>query len=188
MGSKKYLQFAVLLFATTLLVGTVFAITNGVMVFGGTVRINSVPIIPDPIMRLEMTYTSAWVSTNFSETIRGNSEIVLDENGRQTLVFNIEILDSATVYYQWGAAIELHLENTGDLSVVITEFESDSNISHWGVGSIDSPLIRPGLVLQPDEVIHGTLTIDVGHVLELYRQTGEDTFNLRFTLAYEQAN
>jgi len=191
MKNRRNLKIATLLFALTFVVGTAFAATNGMLAFGGTVRINSAAVTPDPIVRLEMTYTSVWVSSIFADSFRGSSEIILDENGHQTLSFDIELLDPTIIYRPGlgnlvpGAQLNLHLRNTGDVPVIITEFE---NNSHWGIGSIDSPLIRPGVVLEPGQFIQGSISVNSNRLMQLYRETGELSFNSNFVLLYEQAH
>jgi len=80
---QKRLKLAVLVFALTFIVGTAFAATNGMLAFGGTVRINNVGVVEEA--RLE--FISAYIGIVFG---LANVEIVTID-GRQHLTYETTI-------------------------------------------------------------------------------------------------
>ena len=123
------LRIAVLVFALTFAVGAAFAATNGMLAFGGTVRINSAVGNPDPVVSLEFVSTNASVSPNFREHMTAASQIVTDADGNQMLNFDINILDLEAVLPQPGATgivtpamTSFGVRNTGDVPVRLIRF------------------------------------------------------------------
>ena len=121
---QKRLKLAVLLFALTFVVGAAFAATNGMLVFGGTVRINSVGVVED--VRLEFTHAS--ISCAFGQA---SSEIVVVD-GRQHLTYE-SIIDYCPTFY-WPdvmSQVDFQIRNTGNVPVEFLQFTYDMGLNQF---------------------------------------------------------
>jgi len=147
MKKKTSLKIAVLVFALTFAVGVAFAATNGMLVFGGTVRINSAAVSSDDV-RLEFIAVNISLSQYSFPLVEGSSRIVEGSN-RQKIEFDINFLDLETLmrtgsvgrYSLLGHDIQVNFvfQNTGTVPVRIIGFDHD----------IDAPpvslVVRTGL-------------------------------------------
>jgi len=93
MKTKKNLKLAIVLFAMIFTVGAAFAATNGMLAFGGTVRINSV----GTVARANLEFTHALIglsNADSSHQSRFDAEArIVEENGRQKIAFDVNVLD-----------------------------------------------------------------------------------------------
>ena len=196
----KKLKIAILLFALTFIVGAAFAATNGVLVFGGTVRINSTTTVPDN-MRLEFIYAqraseSHWILD--PDIIQLEYELIQGEDGRKFLSFDLTVLDSAALlanrpYTALGAAIRFRIQNTGNVPVRLTGFHWGSTrpvpgigVSMPGTNSFNVPS-RLGYTFQPGQVSNGDISFSYSF-LDLFNSPYEYTFNYRIELRYVRAD
>jgi len=191
MMNKKRLRLATLLFAMTFLVGAAFAATNGALVFGGTVRINSVGIVEEA--RLE------FVSTRIMCVGQATSSIV-EDSGRQFLTF-----ETVLNYYPNAAwptvmsQVEFEIQNTGNVPVELFDFEylleggQMFDITVFGTAANSINLLIPttqprtvSMTIAPGEVVSGQmlynplLSVPQGDFTEV-------VFNQRFALNYRVA-
>ena len=115
---QKRVKLAVLLFALTFVVGTAFAATNGMLAFGGTVRINNVATVEGA----QLIFTSTNIRCFFGEA---SSEIVVID-GRQHLTYETTIDFCPTV--SWPAVmsqVDFEIRNTGNVPVEFLRFTHD---------------------------------------------------------------
>jgi len=164
MKSKKTLRIAVLVFALTFAVGAAFAATNGMLAFGGTVRINSAVVNPDPVMQLDFIGASAIITPDFRPYITASSEIITGSDGhRQMLTFDINVLDLQALMPTPGvpsttipARISFGIRNTGEVPTRIRQVIPQQQ------GPLPLHLsVFTGRVLEPDQIISGTVNLCV---------------------------
>jgi len=197
MKRKKRLKLGVLLFSLTFFVSTVFAATSGAIVFGGTVRINSVHTVQE--VRLE--FASASISCGFG---RAHVDIV-EDGGRQLLSFGTSIEYCPT--FVWPAVmshVDFEVRNTGNVPVEIYNFDyfleggqqmsisMGSSLSSTQFVDLWVPLLdnRPPVMrmtIEPGEVVRGILTFNPLATNVDISDGGEFVFNHRVALNYRQA-
>lgn len=162
------LRIAVLVFALTFAVGAAFAATNGMLAFGGTVRINSAGGNPDPIMRLDFLGTSTFVTPAYREYIEANAEVVIDANGNQVLTFDVNILNFDGLTFPTPGQtppplfnstnpvrVTFGLQNTGDVPVRVGRF-----IPQQTTGPVPFHVSGVlGRTVTPDQIITGSFTL-----------------------------
>jgi len=197
--SKNYLRFAVMLFATTLLVGAVFAATNGVLVFGGTVRINNA-IVAEEVM-LEFANLS-YVSWDES-VLRATGSIADTNNVRnQRLQFDIEIRDIARFSSQVQTPVlEFEIRNTGNVPVRFLGMSDDWFTSAHAFAVVylrnntDQVWITQSLnmndagrlgVIQPGQAIQGRIRV-AENVVAYHTAINETSFGFSAEVRYERA-
>jgi len=204
MRNKKGLKLAILLFAMAFAVGTAFAATNGMLVFGGTVRINSSTVVADDI---ELSFASVAIRhchishLSTQHVLRTNAAIVIDENGRQTLDFDIEFFDGNNISppVHSLARMDFVIENTGSAPARLLQVTQTPN-PHMFIVSIESneyfydefsgqyvrvrnsvsgrigPSWRPdmNIVLQPGETLNGEIMLRTYDFLRFINENGID--------------
>jgi len=191
---KKHLRLGMLLFAAMFLVGAAFAATNGMLVFGGTVRINNVATTD--VVRLEINQLS---KVSWNEAIVSLRTSVGDSNGvpNQVLNFDFTVNDPARFISETQALpFGFGFQNTGNVPVrlnsVLISGELPVRIrlidpinSEGGWMSIDS--LPHNLVIQPGQTIEGDIALVAADILS-YLTSGEvHEFNFNVGLSYEQA-
>jgi len=111
---QKRLKLAILLFAMTFIVGTAFAATNGMLAFGGTVRINNVTPVGDA--RLE------FINSSIRCLGPAYTEIVVID-GRQHLTYSTTIDFCRTFAFPTVMSqVDFEIQNTGDVPVELLQF------------------------------------------------------------------
>jgi len=115
--TNKKLKLITLLFALTFLAGAAFAATNGVLVFGGTVRINSVDTPQE--MRLEFISTEVIIHPDAPYVSLTSS--IIEVGGQQRLAYDVSIefpddLPDRDPRHAFSV-IEFHVKNTGNVPV-----------------------------------------------------------------------
>jgi len=153
MKTKKNLKLAIVLFAMIFAVGAAFAATNGMLAFGGTVRINSTSTVNEAMLEFDSwtrifaypqirIHHCPWLGTpecqcslgppppNAFNYFEGSARII-EENGRQKLAFDIDILDIEALLglWPWGIpedeilGFSFSFQNTGSVPVRLFDFE-----------------------------------------------------------------
>jgi len=122
-NQRKRLKLGVLLFATMFLVGAAFAATNGMLVFGGTVRINN--LIQVEAMRLEFVDLTAVPWDQSILEVSGN--LVNEEGfGTKRLNFDVEVFDILALQNQIQTPVlEFTIQNTGTVPVRFLGMDED---------------------------------------------------------------
>jgi len=162
---NKKLKLALLLFALTFIVGTAFAATNGVLAFGGTVRINSATTIPTD-MRMDFIFaeaTNSCIHSTQCTNIRHYE--IITENDRTFISFDLVVEEKCgsnfhrerlTASRCTGIEFTYVIENTGNVPVRSLEVNRIDEGSFYlglslsrqtpGVGTHPwaDPVIRPG--------------------------------------------
>jgi len=195
MRNKKGLKIAVLVFALAFTVGAAFAATNGMLAFGGTVRINSAAVNPNPVMRLEFVSTSASVPHVASQPyMTATSEIVVDESGKQALSFNLDITDGSVIptgpLARTLLRVDFTVANTGDVPVNLVNFErttpvgpnvfyeftllvpTDTGHRRQVFPTASGGRMPINVVLMPDETISGYIRSFCGHIENYLNRSG----------------
>jgi len=212
----KKLKLAILLFALIFIVGAAFAATNGVLVFGGTVRINSATTVPGD-MRLEFVSVGTYLEPP-NEKLNLTYEIISTEEGRKFLSFDIHF--SVSDMSSWVLAgsrspIWVEIKNTGAVPVRFLGFdftESDNSymnivvfwdpiappddLSGWDIDGhigvrqgIESGL-NSSMPLLPGRIAWGSFHFrpDYDRIYEILTSQNSYTFNYRIELLYERAD
>ncbi|MCL2422272.1 MAG: hypothetical protein FWD03_10480, partial [Defluviitaleaceae bacterium] len=175
--NKRRLKLVTLLFVLSLLSSSAFAATNGMLTFGGTVRINHVAVIADE-MRLEFINTSTrWVSSGDAE-VRVSSDIA--DTARQGIIFDIQFINVTPGDFDTRAEVYFQFENTGTVPVRLLDFDEAVNGPQldfqlqggFGIGS----------VVAPGQIVDGFVVVGVGDF-----PVSEDAVNYtyQFALSYE---
>jgi len=140
-NGKKRLKIAALLFAMMFVVGTAFAATNGMLAFGGTVRINSVGTVEKALLEFVdvNTRNSIMIFSGNSADIQGliatNAELVTNEFGQNVLSFdvnlNLEIAEAfvspkSEIFFQTD--INFIVENTGNVPIRLLQIIDESDV------------------------------------------------------------
>ena len=125
MKTKKNLKLVVLLFVMTFTVGAAFAATNGMLAFGGTVRINSVVSADEARLEIISVSNAPW-----DESIVTVESAIVNTGGRQRLRFDAVIHDFERFYYGHiddpTYFVNFTVENTGNVPVrIIGNFDMD---------------------------------------------------------------
>ena len=197
--NQKKLKLAVLVFALTFVMGTAFAATNGMLAFGGTVRINSVNT--SETARLE--FMSASILCSFGNA---TSAIVVGEGGIQHLTYETVIDFCPT--FDWPdvmSQVDFSIRNTGSVPV---RFESNllGNFTHHVevyihgivddeavlfyslVSSPNSPIstYASGEFIQPGQVLEGyllfnPLNVNLGIPDDFDELIRRNSFSLAYT-------
>jgi len=201
MKSKKNLKLAAVLFAMIFVVGAAFAATNGVLAFGGTVRINNVAVIEDA--RLEFISTS--IQCNYG---LATSEIITGENGRQFLTFETVIDFCPTL--DWPTAIShlnFTIQNTGNVPVrfenlLVGSFGFEMDVAIFNEEDVENSLfytlsyspghpistfvsdeiIMPGQILQ-GQLYYFPLNVNLGLPDDFEQIVRRNSFELSYTAA-----
>ena len=193
---QKNLKLAVLLFALTFAVGAAFAATNGMLAFGGTVRINNVVAVEEA--RLE--FTSTRINCAFGQA---SSEIVVIE-GRQHLTYETVIdfnpnYDFPTVMSQ----VDFTIQNTGNVPVEFLHFEYDIALGqlvdvtltdnqgqhlHMVMPTSSTHPQSGSLIIEPGASVTGQLLFNpLASIPGPFPSDFEELmFNHNFSLAYQQ--
>ena len=190
----KKLKIAALVFALTFIVGAAFAATNGVLAFGGTVRINSAAAAD---MRMDIIYTSIEGGCIHNEPCSSFTYEIITENGRTFISFDYAVekkCGSGVLRLTPPRCREITftyaVENTGTASVrylgAIQNSDGTFPIRHSlrriSEGSLrDNPIIRPGQRLVGQLVFHNA---DFHNYLSTQN---EYIFNVRIEIPYELA-
>ena len=197
--TNKRLKLVTLLFALTFLVGAAFAATNGVLVFGGTVRVNSVDMPQEA--RLEFISAGGPAVVHFGSL---TYEIVEDA-GRQLLNFDMVVNwpISAPPYPHMPGEISIGFEvkNTGNVPIELVGFdivegrpfytiwlqqiiENRLNLFYFP----DSQTPNQNMTIAPGEVIIGALHPWPRYFsAEIPDEFNELTFTASVALNYRQA-
>jgi len=173
MKTKKNLKLAVVLFAMIFAIGAAFAATNGILAFGGTVRINSVQTVNEPMLEFndwirifalpedDISIHCPWIGTpecvgcsrpNAFNYFEGSARII-EENGRQKLAFDIDILDIEALLARWSGSwkhddilgIGFSFQNTGSVPVRLFGFEYGNDELPFSLVLSQFYSIRPGI-------------------------------------------
>ena len=199
MKSKKSLKIAILLFIMTFAIGAAFAATNGLLAFGGTVRINTATVNPSGL-RVEIVDVTSRV--NFPDYFALSVETVENAEGRQTIAFDLEIFDTSKIPNPVDlpqnagitfANMVLYIQNTGD---VPARLDLPTNVlpegAEFGIETIftfsrnGSGLFRP--TLAPGETVNLLMWLSTGERIDYLRAISENkTFTYTATIYYEQA-
>jgi len=197
-NNKKSIKLAVLLFAMVFTVGAAFAATNGVLTFGGTVRIRGME--PEPVlMRVEFTHVDAhshhdWHVGEIWAYIFDNT-VNTGMGHYNALRYNIDIHEPALFLQGWNfPPIYFEFENTGTVPVRLLD------VTGWHSGvqiSLQNPNTGSHFmiwetpwqneVLQPGEVIIGWIEVCREHVYEAYYHNWDEwtVFESHLELHYE---
>ena len=210
MKARKNLKIAVLLFAMVFAVGAAFAVTNGMLAFGGTVRINTSPVTVEPLVELSFVDVSVMRNETMDAVREVNVELVNDGNGRQTMHFDIDVFDFTNLPHAGViAGINFAIENHSDVPVRFLSYEQAAN-APWFGGSLSShgfmflppggwgedvgvpPAMANNVVLQPGETVRGVISLSIRDLIEFIEAnninpTEQHTFESWFTIVYEVA-
>jgi len=191
MKNKKSLKIAVLVFALTFAVGAAFAATSGMLAFGGTVRINSTTVGPDPVLSVEFVSAEARVNppSLSPSVLEASAEVVVNADGRQTLSFDLNFPDGLRVPTTGTPVfIEFTLENTGDTAALITGIQQTGGPGFNVLGQTYDFILEPGQ--RTDRVMSLSAT-DLRQYLGTYTNTTPSTpnifVNISFNLNYMPA-
>jgi len=193
---QKRLRLAVLLFALTFVMGAAFAATNGMLAFGGTVRINNVGVVEEA--RLE------FINPNLSIAFgQGSADIVVID-GIQHLTYEMTIDFCPT--FDWPdvmSQVDFEIQNTGNVPVEFLQLNYDTSLSQvidvilWdGQGQFLSAVIPTlldhpqtgSIIIEPGSVVSGQLLFNPLSVFSDYFPSDfeELVFAHNFSLAYQQ--
>ena len=194
-NGKKRIKLAVVLFAMIFVVGAAFAATNGMLAFGGVVRINAV----DRVARLEFTFAEPlwhqhWgVFTALAE--------VGDHFGTgsvNVLRFYFEVEDRDRFLNEVGGiAVHFNFKNTGDVPVRLVDVWGSTALPIYIRGNYTSTDIHHSPwnfeIIHPGEIIEGwvhlcccIVTDPFGHGGH-YEGDGWVALETYIQLIYEQA-
>ena len=204
--SKRSLKISILLFAMAFIVGAAFAATNGVLTFGGTVRINNAGTTPPPEMGIEfVNVANPTVNPIIQNYLNATASIVLTEDGTQTLNFDINIDDLSRIPTGGAslARINFTIANTGNVPVRLQQITNnsadrlsaipfqvmlDQHGTVFGTAFLNNPR-HIGRVLQPGQTLGGFINLcPVCLNNHLNRYTVRDTqrvLSFSVGLAYE---
>ena len=163
MKNKKSLRIAVVLFVMVFAVGAAFAATNGMLAFGGTVRINTATVTPGEL-RLEMVETRV-NHRNAQDYLTATSQIVYTSEGLQTLSFDLEIFDTSRLPANQGTpllTIDVQIRNTGDVPARIINYRPTDEMMDEIFGRLFTFSGRGstvGTIVEPGEEISLTLNL-----------------------------
>ena len=173
MKSKKSLRIAVVLFTMVFAVGAAFAATNGMLAFGGTVRINTATVGPDPVMSLEFVRVNGVSAPEvFRPYVTATADIIVNNDDRQTLSFDIDIPYAGNIDFAAQSTpgnpvpnnlvtISFTVANTGDTPVRLTRIlpQGQTGVSPFHV-SLAGLNINPaiGRVFLPGETAVGAIS------------------------------
>jgi len=129
-NSKKSIKLAVLLFAMIFVVGAAFAATNGMLTFGGTVRIANTTVTP---VNASLEFTQSYSNFDHLSHVLGISSTIHMSNyqdtwRRDTLNFEFDVRDPvafmhyAQAIYNNGT-VRFQFRNTGDVPVRLLGME-----------------------------------------------------------------
>ena len=196
---SKKIKLASLLFALIFCVGTAFAATNGILIFGGTVRINNASV-----ERAQLEFISTSIRCSFGVA---SSEIVV-QNGVQNLTYET-VIDFCPTFY-WPAVlsqVDFRVQNTGTVPIRLEREQLGNFTHHVEVtlhGTVDgeqvlfynlfvapnSPvsayvtdrLIQPGQILE-GQILFNPLVVNGGIPSEFEQIIRRNSFNLFYTSA-----
>ena len=190
-NGKKRLKVAVLMFAMLFVVGTAFAATNGMLVFGGTVRINNAG---STNARLEFSHADmSW------KTVEDWGSMWAGCAGLGTMQFGLTV-ENTTQFLNDASftTIPFSFRNTGNVPVRFTEMGQSSHGPRLPI------LIRDPItgvfgdswdlgVLAPGQTVHGRIDFCERFFQESdhfrnYIEGGWLSFYYSLTLQYEQTN
>ncbi|MCL2420926.1 MAG: hypothetical protein FWD03_03635 [Defluviitaleaceae bacterium] len=198
---KKGLKLAALLFALVFAAGTAFAATNGVLAFGGTVRINSVATIVDARLEFVNLSASPWdesvlsVTNSISNSNDGISRLQFDVEIRDPVRF-LEIVNTQVSTPAFGFTVQ----NTGNVPVRFLGRDDDTfTTAHSAAGvtlrnGTDQVFFTQGLyheqaqrlgVIAPGQALEGDVFIG-SIIIGYYNADGTTTFSFFVELPYEQ--
>ena len=204
MKGRRNLKIAVLLFVMVFAVGVAFAATNGMLAFGGTVRINS--IADSEVLRLEFTDLSAvpWdesildVSVQFANLLHPGAI----DTGYKRLWLNVEVFDVIELSNQIQApVVEFTIKNTGTVPARFIDIDDDvqehtyaqielssdnGQVQFWRLlTQRDAELIG---VIEPGQSIEGRIRLSDSIVGTYLASDGTwNQFEITAILHYEQA-
>jgi len=194
---QKRLKLAVLLFALTFVTGAAFAATNGMLAFGGTVRILSVGVVEEA--RLE--FVSANMSVAFGP---GSAEIVVID-GIQHLTYEMTIDFCPTA--SWPTVlnqVDFEIQNTGNVPVEFLQFNYDIALGQHvfviltdnygqhlhadmptvaGHPQSGSMIIEPGAIVTGQVLFNPLSSVESGPFPSDFEEL---LFTHSFSLAYQQ--
>ena len=131
MKTKKNLKLAIVLFAMIFAVGAAFAATNGILAFGGIVRINNVTNAD--VIRLEFVDVT---HAPWDESILTvETSIQNTETGRKRLQFDIEINDIQEFFNNQSSIVNFTIQNTGSVPVRIIGTHDFEMSGHPRIGA-----------------------------------------------------
>ena len=204
---RKSLKMAILLFAMVFLVGAAFAATNGVLTFGGTVRINNSGVTPPPEMGIEfVSVANPSVFPGVRDYLNATAAIVVNEDGVRTLNFDIDIeeinrIPRSGIGSTNTVIINFAIANTGNVPTRLRHITSNVNVpvvpfkitlaEHgqvFNVSTMNNPR-QINRVLQPNQQLTGRIdlcAICLHRFLDIYPGDNTDgVFSFSLNLAYD---
>ena len=189
-NGRKRIKLAVLLFAMIFAVGAAFAATNGVLTFGGTVRIAGMS--PQDV-RLEFNHADShryFYGVETWATIYDNSGM----GHNNALRYGIHLHDPAIFLEGWYIPhVGFTFVNTGSVPVRLVDVSGGSSatnitlfLPNGSVFSIEEVLWQ-NAVLYPGEVMGGMISLCHDHVYEAFHHSWDELieFESYLELHYE---
>ena len=194
------LKLITLLFALTFVVGAAFAATNGVLVFGGTVRINSTTAPTN--MRMDFIFAEATNGCIHNEQCMNIRHYeIITENGSSFISFDLSVdrrcgwdfRERLTPPRCTGIEFVYVIENTGNVPVRSLEVNRvDEADFHVGLtlvrqtaGEGTQPWADP--VIRPGQRMTGRVTFDPEVFHGYLLSQNSYTFNVRVEIPYTLA-